>query len=125
MFNANKIIFKRSDYPNVEKFYEALFTQFKLLIESGKVFSFHRSPQDNNLIAIQFGSSEITDDSTYPVWLNADEIIQLTALAKLDEYEKAKQYIEDYERDPDSIDDDFGYSEYIKKDKNNGGNHEA
>ena len=126
MNDTNKLIFKRSDYRNNEEFYSALFQQFKILIESNNIFSFHENPDLKGVYAIQYGPSHIDVDDSYPVWLNSAELIYVTAFAKNMEYQKAKDFIEEYEKhQPD--DDDWSIDDFktSKKKKPSGGNHDA
>ena len=115
MNNSNKIIFRRGDYKNQEEFYSVLFSQIKILIESNNVFSFHENPNSKGVYALQFNPAISTglDDLTYPIWLTGEEILYVSAFARKNEYESAKQIVEDFE-----LDDDFG----MNTNNNNGSN---
>ena len=122
MHESQKLVFRRSDYKNVEEFYNTIFQQFRILIESNNVFSFHENPQERGIFVVQFGPSTITETSSYPVWLTADEIIEMTALSRFAKYQEAQKFVEDYESN--NPDDDWDLPNIpTKKDK--GGNFDA
>lgn len=104
MNNTNKIIFRRNDYRSDDEFFDALFKQIRLLVESNHVLSFHENPNAKGVYALQFNPAHDFDiDNTYPVWLTGEEIIYVSAFARRNLYEDAKQTVEDFEED-----DDFG-----------------
>ena len=92
------------------------------------------------MYVLQFGPSEITDDSSFPVWLTGDEIASVSGYSQLKEYKDAKEYIEQFEKsiedakgiltqyNLDDVDDVFGFdaSKLLKKKKkDDGGNNDA
>lgn len=117
MNQSNKIIFRRGDYKTQEEFYEVLFNQIKILIESGNTFSFHENPNYKGVYALQFNPStfRIDEDITCPVWLTGEEILYVSAFARKNEYEEAKQIVDEFE-----FDDTFG-----NNNKNGDGNPDA
>ena len=102
MNDTNKIIFRRGDYRSDDEFFDSLFKQIRLLVESNHVLSFHENPNVKGVYALQFNPSyEFNVDSTYPVWLTSDEILYVSAYARKNLYEDAKQTIEEFEDDDD------------------------
>ena len=127
MNQSNKIIFNRADYRDVEEFYHALFQQIRALLETKQIFSFHENPKVKGMYVLQFGPGEITDETTFPVWLDGEEIASLNAYNQLRDYQNAKEYISNFEKSMedaknmissfDDIDDTFGYSSIKSKKK--------
>ena len=112
MNETNKIIYKRGEYRSDDEFFEVVFKQMRLLIESGHVLSFHENPNIKGVFALQFNPTHTVDlDTTYPVWLSGDEILYVSSFARKKAYEEARQVVDDFE------DDDF--------DMNDGGNPDA
>ena len=113
MNNSNKIIFKRTDYRSDEEFYTSILNQFRILIESKHVFSFHENPEIPGVYAVQFGSSEINTTGSYPVWLTADEILCVQSYVKERDYHQAQDLVNKGEEDDDE--DDWDIPKDIKK----------
>ena len=109
MNEVNKIIFRRGDYKTLEEFYDIIFNQMKILIESNNVFSFHENPNAKGVYALQFNpSNTLNASATYPVWLNGEEIMYVSSFARDKAYEEAKQTVEEYESDDLWSDDNKG-----------------
>lgn len=110
MNDTNKIIFRRVEYRSDDEFFETVFKQMRLLIETGHVLSFHENPNVKGVYALQFNPTHVSDiDITYPVWLNGEEIVYVSAFARRNSYEDAKQEVQDYESDDDwNFGDDGG-----------------
>lgn len=139
MNQSNKLIYNRLDYRDTEEFYQAIFQQIRLLLDTKQVFSFHENPKVRGMYVLQFGPSEITNDSTFPVWLTGDEIASVSGYSQLKEYREAKEYVEQFEKsledtkemlnNMEDIDDAFGFdvSKLTKKKKkdDDGGNNDA
>lgn len=134
MNRSNKLIYNKSDYRDVEDFYQVIFKQIRVLLDTHQLFSFHENPKIRGMYVLQFGPNEITDDATFPVWLDAEEIASVSAYSQLRDYQDAKEYIEKFETSMketkdaltsfDEIDDIFGNPKPKKK-KDNGGNNDA
>ena len=103
MNKVNKIIFSRAKYDNKCEFYDALFSQLKILIESGNVISIHENPEQKGIYAVQFANAEVED--VCPVWLSGSEIVYITAFASKNAYDEAKALVEDYEQINDEDED--------------------
>lgn len=138
MNKSNKIIYNRADYRDVEEFYDVLFKQIRALLDTHQLFSFHENPKVKGMYVLQFGPSVISEDTTFPVWLDAEEIASLNSYNQLRDYQDAKNVISrfeesmrDFKNSFDDYDDIFGNGETIKevkvkkKKNNNGGNSDA
>ena len=112
MNKANKIIFRRSDFKSDDEFFDSLFKQIRLLVENNNVISFHENPNFRGIYALQFNPINMVggDEASYPVWLTGDEILYVSAYARRNEYEEAKQVVDDFEGDDiwDMNDDNSG-----------------
>ncbi len=117
MNDSSKILYKRSDYRDFEEFLDVITRQIKLLIETKQVFSFHENPMNTGEYVLQFGSSKVSETTSFPVWLNAQEMLDLSEVARQRDYDNAKQIIKEFEED----DDDF----WNEGNKGNGGNPQA
>ena len=115
MNKASNIVFNKSDFRTPEEFYSVLFQQIKALIENRQLFTFHENPTIRGIYVLQFGPSEITEDTLFPVWLDAEEIASVTTFNQLRDYQDAKEFVENFEN-PKDIDDDFGVTPKKKKD---------
>ena len=118
MNESNKLIFKRCDYRDIEEFYDTLFKQIRILIETNNVFSFHENPQSKGVYALQFGPSQIDENGSYPIWLNGREILYVTQFARQLKYQDAQDYINDFDSE-EELDDEFNIK--IKPKKDDGG----
>jgi len=94
MNESNKLILRRGDYRDQEEFYDALFKQIRILIESNNVLSLHENPSLKGVYALQFGPNQIDEDSAYPMWLNGKEIYYVTEFARQQKYLDAKELVE-------------------------------
>lgn len=135
MNKSNKIIYNRAEYRDVEEFYQVLFQQFRLLLETKQVFSFHENPKARGMYVLQFGPNDIDEHISFPVWLDGEEIASITAYSQLRDYQDAKDYVSNFEKSMeetrdklssfDDIDDMFGYDlsklKKKKKDDDDGG----
>lgn len=118
MNKASNIVFNKSDFRTPEEFYSVLFQQIKALIENRQIFTFHENPSMRGLYVLQFGPSEITEDTLFPVWLDAEEIASVTTFNQLRDYHDAKDFIEKFENH--EVDDEFGLKQKKKKDDDGG-----
>ena len=131
MNKSNKIIFNRAEYRDIEEFYMTLFKQIRVLIDTKQVFSFHENPKVKGMYVLQFGPNEINDETTFPVWLDGEEIASISAYSQLRDYQDAKEYVENFEKSVndskklfnlDDVDDMFGpLPKKKKKDDDDGG----
>lgn len=109
MHEANKIIFRRGDFKNEDEFFNELFKQIRILVEMENVFSFHRNPDAKGVYALQFNPDYSTGDgSTYPIWLNGEEILYVTAFSRNRKIQEAKQTVKEFEEDDDNWESDIG-----------------
>jgi len=137
MNRSNKLILNKADYKDNEDFYQLLFQQIRILVETKQVFTFHENPKVSGMYVLQFAPSKIDNDSSFPVWLDGEEIASITAYSQLRDYQDAQKYIEEFEgsleKSVDKLrdaldDDDFGYDPINppkKKKDDDGGDHSA
>ena len=118
MHEANKIIFRRSDFKSDDEFFDELFRQIRILVEMDNVFSFHRNPEIKGVYALQFNPDYPTGEGiAYPIWLDGEEILYVTSFSRKRKVEEAKSIVKNFEEE----DDDW---ELPVKD-NVGGKHDA
>ena len=83
MNRSNKLILNKADYKDNEDFYQLLFQQIRILVETKQVFTFHENPKVSGMYVLQFAPSTIDNDSSFPVWLDGEEIASITAYNQL------------------------------------------
>jgi len=133
MNQSNKLVLNKCDYKSIEDFYQVVFQQIRTLLDTKQVFSMHENPKIKGMYVIQFGPSVIDENSTFPIWLDAEEIASITTYNQFKEYTSARNFIEEFEKqcgdELDKFDDEFGTStskkKKTKKKDDDGGNFDA
>ena len=115
MNKTNKILFSKANYENKCEFYDALFSQLRILIDAGNVVSIHENPKQKGVYAVQFANANLED--VCPVWLSGAEIMYISSFAARNEYKDAKELVEAYEQIHDDNEDDFWDDESIEDKK--------
>ena len=88
---TSKIVYKRSDYANLEAMFDAMKEQIGQLLKNNYMCSSYRSVADNKLYVVEFSSSDVMLGGLYPIWLTTEEIMSVYSSRKQRSAEEDEQ----------------------------------